>query len=155
MEIKKINYKKMNKKGLEFKLAFFALIIVSMTIIAVGTWITEWSNEYDSNLSYDLNEYDTTSAVQNETKDQQGKVSITSTGTGEEFEGTSIRGVFGILNNIYAPFRMVFGDNGMIDSLTERFGLPDYIRQGLVSMMIIAITFALVAIFFRLPRRSA
>ena len=148
-------YKKMNKKGLEFKLAFFALIAISMAIIATGSWINNWDSEYNSNVTYDLGEYDTTNSIQNETVSQQQKVQIKSTSTGERFEDTSIRGVFGILNNIYEPFRLVFGDNGMLDSLTERFGAPDYIRQGLVSMMIVAITFALVAIFFRLPRRSA
>ena len=148
-------YKKMNKKGLEFKLAFFALIAISMAIIATGSWINNWDSEYNSNVTYDLGEYDTTNSIQNETVSQQQKVQIKSTSTGERFEDTSIRGVFGILNNIYEPFRLVFGDGGMLDSLTERFGAPDYIRQGLVSMMIVAITFALVAIFFRLPRRSA
>lgn len=145
----------MNKKGLEFKLAFFALIAVSVSIIAVGSWIQQWNEDYDSNLSYDLGEYDKTSFIQNETSSQQGKIPITSTSTGEEFEGTSIRGVFGVLNNMYNSFRIVFGENGMLDSIGTRFRIPTFITQGIVAMMIIAITFALVAIFFRLPRRSA
>lgn len=147
--------KKMNKKGLEFKLAFFAIIAMSMAIIAVGTWVNEWNADYNAGLDYDLSDFDRLDDVSDTASDQQDGVNIKSTTTGEEFEGTSIRGVFGILNNIYAPFRIVFGNNGMLDSVTERFGLPDYIRQGLVTFMIIAITFALVAIFFRLARRSA
>jgi len=145
----------MNKKGLEFKLAFFAIIAVSMAVIAIGTWVNQWNDDYSSGLTYDLGDYDQLDEVTGDIETQQGKVTVKSTNTGEEFEGTSIRGVFGILNNIFDPFRIVFGNNGMIDSVTERFGLPDYVRQGLVSMMIVSITFALVAIFFRLNRKSA
>ena len=43
----------------------------------------------------------------------------------------------------------------MIDSITERYGIPDYIRQGLVAMFIFAILFAIIAIIFRLGRDSA
>ncbi len=145
----------MNKKGLEFKLAFFAIIAVSMAVIAIGTWVNQWNDDYSSGLTYDLGDYDKLDDITGDIETQQGKVTVKSTNTGEEFEGTSIRGVFGILNNIFDPFRIVFGNNGMIDSVTERFGLPDYVRQGLVSMMIVSITFALVAIFFRLNRKSA
>lgn len=147
--------KRMNKKGLEFKLAFFALIAMSMVIIAVGVWIGEWNETYNAGLLYDLQDFDQLDSVSDEAGSQRTDINVKSTVTGEDFEGTSIRGVFGILNNIYQPFRVVFGDNGMLDKVTERFGLPDYIRQGIVTMMIIAITFALVAVFFRLPRRSA
>lgn len=146
----------MNKKGLEFKLAFFALIAVSMAVIAIGSWITQWNTDYSSGLTYDLgSDYNQLDKISDEIEDNQGRIAVKSTNTGEEFEGTSIRGVFGVLNNIFVPFRVVFGDNGMIDAVTERFGLPDYVRQGLVAMMIVSITFALVAIFFRLNRRSA
>lgn len=145
----------MNKKGLEFKLAFFALIVASMLFIAIGTWINDWNEDYGTNLLNDLDEYNKLSDVSGEVEGQQDKIVVKSVGEDTDFESTSIRGVFGVLNNIYAPFRVLFGDNGMLDSITERIGLPDYVRQGLVLMMIVAITFALVAIFFRLPRRSA
>lgn len=144
-----------DKRGLEFKSAFFAIIAFSMIIVATGVIIAEWSDSYNSGLSYDLGTYDRLDDVSTTSSDQQDKVNIKSTNTGENFEDTSIRGVFGILNNIYEPFRIVFGEGGMIDSITDRFGIPNYIRQGIVTLMIISITFTLVAIFFRLPRRSA
>lgn len=143
-----------DKRGLEFKSAFFAIIIFSMVIIAIGVIILEFDNIYNSGITYDLNKYNQLDNISSTAKTQQDSIVVKSTNTGEEFEGTSIRGVFGILNNIYKPFRIVFGNNGMIDSVTERFGIPDYIRQGIVTMMIIAITFSLVAIFFRLGRKS-
>jgi len=144
-----------DKRALEFKSAFFAIIALGLVITAVGVIVSGWNDTYGAGLLYDLDSFNQISSISSEAQSQQEGVIIKSTNTGETFEGTSIRGVFGILNNIYAPFRVVFGDNGMLDSVTERFGLPDYIRQALVTMMIIAITFTLVAIFFRLSRDSA
>ena len=144
-----------DKKALEFKSAFFAIIAVALIITSIGLWVNQWNTDYSSGLTYDLGEYDQLNEISGTAGTQQSDVAVKSTNTGESFEGTSIRGVYGILTNIYAPFRVVFGDNGMLDVVTERFGLPDYIRQGIVTMMIIAITFALVAILFRLGRSSA
>jgi len=144
-----------DKRGLEFRSAFFTVVVMSMVIIAAQVILNGWEDSYDSSIQTDLSNYDKLDEVSTEASSQQGKVTIKSSNTGEEFEGTSIRGVFGILNNIYAPFRVVFGDGGMIDSITERFGIPDYIRQGIITLMIFSITFALVAVLFRLPRRSA
>ena len=139
----------MNKKGLVFRDAFFAIIIASMAFIAIGVWVEDWDEKYDSGLTYDLDEYDKLSEMSGTAKGQQGNISVEGSFDVADFEGTSIKGVFRILNNIYEPFRIVFGDDGMIDSITERWGLPDYVRQGLVTLMILAITFALIAILFR------
>lgn len=144
-----------NKKGFQFKSAFFAVIALGLVITAVGVIVSGWNNTYNSGLLYDLGEFDNSDSMSSEAQSQQQGVNIKSANSGIDFEGTSIRGVFGILNNIYEPFRVVFGNNGMLDSITERFGMPDYIRQAIVTMMVIAITFALVAIFFRLSRDSA
>ena len=144
-----------NKKGLQLKSAFFAIIAIALVITSIGLWINEWNTTYSSGLVYDLDEYSELDEISGVAGSQQSDVAVKSTNTGEDFEGTSIRGVYGILTNIYAPFRIVFGDNGMLDNLTERFGFPDYVRQGLVTMMIIAITFTLVAILFRLGRTTA
>lgn len=146
-----MNKIKMNKKGLVFRDAFFAIIIVSMAIIAIGVWVSDWNTQYSSGLTYDLGEYSELDSMSGQASAQKGNVSVKSSFATGDFEGTSIRGVFGVLNNIYTPFRVVFGDGGMIDSVTERWGLPDYVRQGFITMMIIAITFALIAIFFRKP----
>jgi len=145
-----------DKRGLEFKLAFFAIVAVSMVIIATGAWIGEWNEDYSAGLTYDLGEdFDRLDTLSGEASKQQGNITVRTSSQGEDFEGTSIRAGFGILQNMYAPFRVVFGEGGMLDALTDRFGLPDYVRQGIVTMMIMAITFAIVAIIFRLNRRSA
>ena len=146
---------KMNKKGLEFKSAFFAIVIMGLLIAAIGVIIGKWNVDYGSGLNYDLDEYNQMDKMSGEAQSQRGNISVRSTTDVTDFEGTSIKGVFGLLNNIYAPFRIVFGDGGMIDSVTERFGFPDYVRQVLVTLIIMSITFALMAIFFRRPGDSA
>jgi len=139
-----------DKRGLIFKNAFFAILIASVAIIAIGLWVDEWNTDYSAGLTLDLDDFDKLDEVSGEAVGQEGNVSVQSSFRGsEDFEGTSLRGVFRVLNDLYRPFRVVFGEGGMIDSLTDRWGMPDYIRQGLVAMMIIAITFALIAIFFR------
>src|SRR4030042_3023123 len=145
---------KMDKKGLVFKNAFFALIIFSALIIAVGTWIGGWNVDYNSNFNSDLEEYNNLNTLSSEAQSQKEVIGIKSakTDTSLDFEGTSIRGVFGMLSNIFTPFKLVFGQGGMIDSISKRFNLPDYIGKTLVALMIMAITFTLAAIFFRLPR---
>jgi len=138
----------MNKKGLEFKLAFFAIIIVGVLVAAAGTWIGNWNTTYDSNLTYDLGEYNRLDDVSSTAQTQSGNISVSSSTSDTGFEGSTLRGAFGILSNIYKPFKIVFGDGGMLDAITERFGLPDYVRHALVTMIVIAITFALIMIFF-------
>jgi len=138
----------MDNKGLSFKLAFFALIAVSMVTIAVGVMVNDWNTQYNSGLASDLGEFDKLDTIQGHAESQEGNLSVSTALEDVDFEGKSIRGAFGILSNIYAPFRTVFGNDGMIDSVTERFGLPDWIRQSIVTMMVLAITFALIAIFF-------
>jgi hypothetical protein len=144
----------MNKKGLEFKLAFLALIVVGMCVVAIGDWIIKWEQDYDSDITYDLDSFNKIDAVSGDTRSMEEKIAIKTADTSTDFEGTSIRGVWGILNNIKNSFRMVFGENGMIDAISERFSVPAYIGYGLVAAMSIVIVFTLVAIFFRLSRRN-
>jgi len=140
---------------MEFKSAFFAIIITSMIVIAVGVIIGGWAIEYDSGLSSDLGDYNKLTNASNDAQSQQGRISPQSGEASSDFETETFRGGYGIITNIFQPFRVVFGDNGMIDSVTERLGLPDYVRQGIVAMMVFAITFSIVAIVFRLSRSSA
>jgi len=139
-----------DKRGLELKLALYAVAVVSMMVIATGVMIDDWNTKYTSGLTYDLEtDYDKLSEFSIVARAQKGNISVKSSAqSASDFEGTSIRAAFGILNTIYTPFKVVFGNGGMIDSVTERFGMPDYIRQGIVTMMFFAFTFALITIFF-------
>ena len=146
----------MNKKA-EFKIssAFYALVLVSAMVIATGIWVGEWNDTYDSGLSSDLDTFNKLANVSDTASSYEGNISVKSSTQGEEFEGTVLRGVFGFLNNIFKPFQVVLGDGGMVDSLTDRWGIPDYVRITVVTVATFAMVFALVRIFFRLPKRSA
>lgn len=147
-----------NKRGVQFKAALFALVAVSMAIYAVGVWIGDWNTQYDSGLTYDLGEYQKLDELSSYASSSKGNISVRSsfdtTGSGD-FEGTSLRGAFGIINNIFTPFNIVLGSGGLIDSIEDRFGIPNYITIGIVTLMVLSIIFALVALFFRKPTSSA
>lgn len=141
-----------NKKGLQFKSALFALIVLSMCILAVGIWINDWNTKYDSGLTYDLGGYSKLDEMSSYSSSAQGNISVRSsfdTTSGGDFEGTSLRGSFGIINNIFTAFNVVLGEGGLIDSIEQRWGIPNYITIGLVSMIVLAIIFAIIALFFR------
>lgn len=142
---------KLNNKGMQIKLAFFAVIAVSVALIASGVWVSQWNSKYESGIMYDLKGLNKLDEVSGTAGSQQGRLSPNSPDPGSDFETNTYRGAFGIISNIYEPFRIVFGEGGMIDSITDRWGIPNYIRQALVTLIIIAFTFALVAIIFRIP----
>lgn len=143
-----------DKRGLQFKAALFGLIAMSMVIYAVGVWVGSWNTEYNSGLTYDLGDYEKLDELSSYSSSTKGNVSVKSsfdtTGSGD-FEGTSLRGAFGVINNIFTPFNIVLGEGGLIDSIEDRFGIPDYITIGFLTMMTIAIIFSLIALFFRKP----
>lgn len=141
----------MNKKGLQFKLAFFAVVVASMAIIAVGVIIGEWNTQYESGLQYDLGSYNKLNDISGSAESQQATLSPDSPDTDSNFESSTFRSAYGVITKIFLPFEVVFGKEGLIAALTNRFGLPDYVRQGIVAMSIFAFIFALVAIIFRIP----
>jgi hypothetical protein len=147
----------MNKKGLEFKKALFALIIIGMAIYGIGIWVGEWSDKYSSGINYDLGNYNQLDTLSSYVTSTQGNLSTKSsfdTTSAGDFEGTSIRGAFSIVNDIFTPFNVLFGDGGMLSSIQNRWNIPNYIMIGIISMMILAIVFALIALFFRQPGGS-
>jgi len=141
-----------NKRAMQFQAAFFSIIAVSVAVIAAGVILADWNITYGSGIAQDLGGFNKLDDISGTAQSQKTGVTVKSSNADVNFEDSSIRGVYGVISNIYEPFRIVFGDNGMLDSVTERLGLPDYIRQALVTLMIMAITFALVKIIFRLSR---
>lgn len=139
------------KKGLQLKKAFFAVIVLSMVIIAVGVIIGEWNTEYDAGLEYDLGSYNKLTSMTNEASNQQGSLSSENPGSGSDFESETFRASYGIITKIFTPFEVVFGKEGLLAAVTNRFGLPDYVRQGIVALCVFAFIFAIVAIIFRIP----
>ena len=140
----------MNKKGLQFKSALFALVVASIIILAVGYWINEWNTSYDAGLTYDLGDYQKLDELSSYASSSKGNISAQSSfDTGGDFEGTSLRGAFGIVNNLFTPFKVLLGEGGLIDAIEDRWGIPNYITLGISTMMVLAIIFALIALFFR------
>lgn len=146
-----------DKRGLEFKKALISLTLMSMMIVGIGVWINDWNTQYDSGLTYDLGNYDKSSDLSNYATNSKTNISVrgsvdTSSG---DFEGVSLRGAFSIINNIFVPFNVVLGDGGLLDSIKERWGIPNYIMVGLITILILAMVFSIIGIFFRRPRSTA
>jgi len=142
-----------NKKGLILKNAFFAVIIVSVFILAAGQIVGTWSKQYNSGLTYDLNEYQDLGSFSKEAQVQQGKITPEDVdpGTGD-FEGKLLRGTYGILGRIFLPFTSIWN---MMEAVEARFSLPSYLSEAILSMAFFALIFSVVAIIFRLSRSTA
>lgn len=140
----------MNKKGVQIKAAFFAIVAVSLVVLAVGTNIGEWSVPYSSNLTYDLNEYSDLRGFSDEAQNQRNQTTPTDAdpGTGD-LEGKLLRGGYGIIGNVFRSFKVVFA---MFDSIEKRFGLPSYLIEGLLTLMTFSLVFAIATVLFRLGR---
>lgn len=143
----------MNNKGASLKNLFFSVIIVSMVVLAIGTIVGEWSIKYNSGLTYDLGEYSDLDTFSSEAQTQKRGVTPADVdpGTGD-FEGELLGGGYGILGRIFLPFTSVWN---MMESVENRFGLPSYVGEGVLTLMVFSIIATLVAILFRLARTSA
>ena len=147
-----MGFQRLNKKGLEFKRAFHSLIVFSVIIICVGIVMGSWSSKYDSNLENDLGEFNFLDEVSEDVGVQRGKISTNDPDPGSDAEANTFRGVYGILANVISSFDTVVGRNGIINMATTRFGIPPFVAQFLIAMIVVAVVFALVGVIFRLGR---
>jgi hypothetical protein len=142
-----------DKRGAELRYIFYAIVVVSMAVIAIGINMTEWSNKYDSGVDPDLSGFDKLEEISGVATGQQRSISPDDPDPGIDAEATTFRSVFGILTNIFSPLRTVIGTDGMIEEARVRMGLPDYIIRGSITLMIFAVIFTLIAIIFRIGKR--
>lgn len=147
MERKSI--KKWNKKGLQFRNAFFALLIIGLVATSIGIIISNWNTYYGSGITYSLGSFDQNDAIYSTVEGYQGVLAPKTPDVGNNFESNTLQSVYGVISNLMSPFTIVFGNNGMIDSASEILPIPDYIKNTIKVMMILSIVFAIVAIIFR------
>ncbi len=146
---------KMNKKGLEFKAGFFAIVAISMAVLAYATIIDQQAIKYDTLAISEVGQYDNLDEVSGTAEGYESSLTPEDPEPGEDAETGTFRGVYGIITGLFSAFNLVTGSGGMIDSAITQLGLPTYVRQGIVTLMFIAIAFSLVAVIFRLSRGTA
>ncbi len=140
----------MNKKGLQITNALFAVVVVSMAVISIGVVGQGWSDKYNSGLTYDLDEYENLDDLSDQATGQKNKVTPTDPDPSSgDFEGKIFRGGYGIIGSIFTPFTATFN---MLKSLENRFGLPSYTTQGILTIMVFALIGSIIAVVFRLGR---
>ncbi len=139
-----------DKRGLELKNAFFAILVFSIVIIAVGVIVGEWGTKYNSGVTSDLEEYNTLPEVYSDIQTQKGKITPDDPEPQrQDAESSTFLGSYGIMTTVFKSFDLVLNEGGMLDSISDRFDIPDYVVQFLVAAMTVAIIFTLVAIVFR------
>ena len=134
---------------MEFKLVFFAIVLVGILVTAVGVIVNDMGVEYNSGVTSDLGSYDKVGETSDYVNVYQGNISTQSGEASIDPETVTYKGVFGIIANIFKPFTIV---TSMIDDTFERFGLPDYVKIGIITMIIASVVFTLIAIIFRTNR---
>ena len=145
----------MNKKGFEFKSGLFSVVAISMLVLAFGIIIAGQSDFYGSGVTSEVSGYNRLNNMSSIAGGYRSGVSPDDPEPGSDPEANTFRGVYGILTNIFSTFDLVLGEGGLLDSAITQFGLPSYVRQGIITFMLIAITFSLIAVIFRLGRTSA
>lgn len=150
-----MGFQKLGKKGLEFRSAFFSIIMFSAIIIAIGVIISDSNDKYNSGIDYDLGGLNKLDAVSEDANLQKGKITPDDPDPGTDAEAKTFRGVYGILTNLFDSFEIVFGEDGMLGTVADRFGVPAYVIQMIIAFMVIGIAFALIAVIFRLGRSTA
>lgn len=140
---------------MEFKKMIFAIIIFSMIVTASGVIVTQWALYYHSGIASDLGLYNKQQQMADLAQSQKGKINPQSGEASTDYEQVTYKGGWGIISSIHTSFDPVIGDNGLINQLSQRFGIPNYIQMGIVSMIVIAIIFAIIALIFRKPGDTA
>ena len=140
---------------MELKSIFFAVAIISLMVLAVGNIISSWDDEYDSGIVSDLGgDFNKVESIGTAAGVQRGSINPDSGEASSDYEAETYKGGYGIITSIYTPLRVVFGTGGMFQAIGHRFGLPTWLISALVSMFIISITFAIVAIIFRAGKEA-
>lgn len=141
--------RKLNKKGLQFRNAFFAIIILGMVVVATGITISDWSSYYNSNITWNLGSFDKSDTVYQTTGIYLNSTNPKSPDIGSDYQSNIYQAAYGIITNLISPFAMVFGENGMLYSIATLFNIPNYIIIAIVSMMLLALVFAFISIIFK------
>lgn len=146
---------RLNKRGFEFKAFFFAIIALGMLIVASGVQLASWNTAYSSNLTVDLDEFNQMSTITSQVESQQGSLSIDDSDPTSDAEANTYRGAFAVVANLPASVKLVYS---MIFSATKKLGFSEsssnYVAQGIITMIAIAVVFAIIAIIFRVPRSN-
>lgn len=148
-----MGFQKLNNKGLQITSTFYAIIVAGIVLTGIGVLIATMGPFYGSDASYDLTQYGRNDNISDTITTYQNRLSPENANPGTDFEATTFTGSFGIINTLFAAFRVIFGSNGMLVGLATRFGIPAYIIQGIASMIIVGIAFAIVGIIFRLSKQ--
>lgn len=146
---------KMNKKGLEFKAGMYAIVAISLMVLAYAIIIDEQADMYGTNATSELGAFNKLNSVSSTARGYESSLTPEDPEPGQDPEAGTFRGVYGIITGLFGAFDIVVGDGGMVDSVVTQLGLPLWVKQGVITLMFIAIAFSIVAVIFRLSKGTA
>lgn len=138
-----------DKKGFQLKSGLFAMIVVSGLLIATFNIILTWNDFYGVNLDNDLISLSKLDELTAEAESQQQKISPEVVDPGSDFEGSTFRGVFGIITTIMDSFGIILSSAGWLGEIGDRFGIPVWAIQVPALLITFSIIFAIISVIFR------
>ena len=149
-----MGFSRMNNKGLTVRSMFFAAVVASCIIIAAGVLMGNWGEKYSSGITYDLGEYSNLEGYSEQAQIQKNKIapSDADPGAGVDFESKMFRGAYGIIGGIFSPLTNVFN---MVNSITNRYGIPSYVTTTILSLMFFAVITLIISSLLRQGRSQA
>ena len=143
----------MNKKGLRFKNGMFAIVAISLLVIAFTVIIETQSNKYGTGIISPLGSYNKLNETSVTARGYETSLTPEDVEAGEDPEASTFRGVYGIITGMFNAFDSVTDkDDGMIANVIVQLGLPSWVHNGAITLIYIAIAFSLVEVIFRLGR---
>jgi len=140
---------RLNKKGVSLSSSLLSIVGISILVIAVGVALAGWDTAYSSDISSDLEEFNKLNELSDYTKTTKSDLGSSTPQPEENTETSTFRSSFGVIANIFSAFDIVLGENGMIDNVTDKYGIPNYIRQGIITIIAIVLIFSFIAVIFR------
>ena len=87
----------MNKKGIRFKFGMFAIIAISVMVLAFGTIIDEQADKYGTAAVSEITDFDKLDEVSSTARGYEGSLTPEDPEPGEDAETGTFRGVYGII----------------------------------------------------------
>ena len=154
IEKKEKGFRKFDKaRSLEFSSVLFSVMVIGVVVFAIGTWISSFNTMYNKNIAYDLNKLNKLEDMNSYSQQYVQGLTVKDSVSGEDFRGVVMKGAFGILNTIFLPFDLIIGRKGLVATISDKFGIPEYIEYAFFTMLLMAIIFSLIRIFFKTGHR--
>lgn len=140
---------------MNIKAVFFGAVIFGFLLIASAYWYNGWNEIYNVGSKADISGLSQEENLETISTEHQRQINPASGEASSDFETETFRGGYGIISSLHNTFSFITGEEGIIHTLTVRYGIPSYIITTILALFSFAITMTIIAIIFRLGRSTA